>query len=367
MPTFSIPLASTNEEPQRIFFSDTDETKEFSCEKEEDQMICKANSTTFSDNTVVSVYYKNDCGQLINTNLQFTFYIAQDVAVESIAFSSSITCHTDPTNISMRTLKIVHSENNNRRTIFNATIEKKDGTQFTYGNCWVDSTTVTYCESTEVNLSYGTYKLVHIEGINNLIIGDDVNILSLETESFSPEQSKKAQTVKKSSPTFSVDLITDSVLVPDIYAGDDKTKKISCEKKDNHLECTPEATVMPESKSYDIYYRKPCTETLTSTGITVMNILPRTITVSDIAVKETTDSCVTSDITEIVLTVDLEPSGDVKYLLLRKNKVDFKFQTCSSTETTITCSGITLTESGEYDTIEVSGDDTYITNALTKK
>ena len=210
--------------------------------------------------------------------------------------------------------------------------------------------------------------LVSVEGINNFVIGDNVNTLSIEKESFSSNQSKPTQTVKKSSPSFTVELIEDSVSVPAIFSGNDNTKKISCEKKDNILECTPDTTVMPESKDYEIFYRPPCAETLTSTGITVTNILPKSLKVTDIAVKGTTESCVTSDVTEIELTVSDEPTGDIDCFWLAKDRIDYNFTTCeSTTTTTITCSGVTLTSEGAYTIIGLYGDDNYSTSALKKK
>ena len=272
-------------------------------------MVCKVNSTSFSDNQGFLLYYKNACGTLTFLNIYVNFLIAKEIAVESVGLSAAgKTCFSDPTNTGLTMLKLTHAAENSKRAIYNATIEKiDDGTQYTY-KCDPNSDTVTYCVIKEASFTYGTYRLVSVEGINNFVIGDNVNTLSIEKESFSSNQSKPAQTVKKSSPSFTVKLIEDSVSVPAIFSGNDNTKKISCEKKDNILECTPDTTVMPESKDYEIFYRPPCAETLTSTGITVTNILPKSLKVTDIAVKGTTESCVTSDVTEIELTVSDEPT-----------------------------------------------------------
>ena len=55
------------------------------------------------------------------------------------------------------------------------------------------------------------------------------------------------------------------------------------------------------------------------------NILSLTLTVSDIAVKDSGE-CSTRDVTHIVLTVNEEPTGGIEYLLLRKGENDYKFE-----------------------------------------
>ena len=89
---------------------------------------------------------------------------------------------------------------------------------------------------------------------------------------------------------------------------------------------------------------------------------------TDIAVKGTTKSCVTSDVTEIELTVIDEPTGDIDCFWLAKDRIDYNFTTCeSTTTTTITCSGVTLTSEGAYTIIGLYGDDNYSTSALKKE
>ncbi len=240
---------------------------------------------------------------------------------------------------------------------------ESDSEKITSASC--TSTDNTCSCAFDSDFAVGTYSITDIEGFFDYDLSQ-VNAITYEAASVKTSQSNTTQTVKRTSPIFTVDLI-DSASIPEIYAGNDITKQISCQKKSQVLlECTPNITVMPEAKEYEIFYRKPCEDTLSSTGIKVNNILSLTLTVSDITVKDSGE-CSTRDVTHIVLTVNEEPTGGIEYLLLRKGQNDYKFETCVAESTTITCSGNTLTEEGEYTVVEVIGEDTYETEALTKK
>ena len=66
------------------------------------------------------------------------------------------------------------------------------------------------------------------------------------------------QTVIDGASDFIIKIMT--ISPPKFYVGNDKTKELDCTPSTGGVSCHTDDTLMPEAKSYEIYWENPCGE-----------------------------------------------------------------------------------------------------------
>ena len=361
-PTFIIQLKSSTIAKPNIYIGNDESKQTVPCTKETDEtfITCTTSDELMPDEKGYPIYYEDQCGSIQSTGITVNKKLTITIKVTKMSITEELTCSKTPfTSFSMS----ISEEPTG--TVSSATFSK-DGKEYTF-TCGVSSQVIT-CQVS--NIEEGAY---HLESVN----GDDTyeldqlteRDLKYETEPLGT-QTEKSQKIDKNTKQFKVVLASASKKT-NIYVEGDKTKQVSCEKNtsnESELVCTPNDTVMPETKVYEIYYEGACGE-IKTTEIKVSNVLTSTVNVNDfILIDEST--CTSSPFTSFKITLGSQPKGVIQYAIITKDNSEqtYTFNQCDITSTTVTCTLLTGTiTGGSYKLTEIEGDDTYILTSIENK
>ena len=337
-----------------IYVGDT----EVNCDKEDNTLMCTPSNENMPSSGDYEIYYKDTCGYVKDSGITVSYSFYRQIKVSEIYLDNKSQCSQSPfAKFYMKieaqlTGEVTSAELLNQNTNNKITFE-----------CSNTQTLIT-CINPSGDITEGKYTFISIEAsdsfnINDLELRYELNPLSETQTSY--------QTVKKSSPSFIVSLKPSSTFLPKIFASNNKLNEIPCTltESENILSCTPDITNMPSSSEYEIYSQGPC-GSIINTGITVTNILPKTITVTHISLGDDT-TCHNSSFTSIKLTLDAEPTGSISNVILSSSNSDeISFSHCYYYQTTVLCEeASTITLPGTFTLKSLHGDDTFTFNVIT--
>lgn len=153
---------------------------------------------------------------------------------------------------------------------------KKD---FTY-NCQdmtqSSSTKTTCTKGDDVEVIYGEYNVISIADSSNTLTLTDAkgNTFTLEQPFIvaAKESQTTTQTIEGNTTSFTIKMESGDI-APKFYPGNQESTSAfsSCpyDVKTKTVTCTPTSTELKKDTDYKIYYKKPCENAFTDTGITV--------------------------------------------------------------------------------------------------
>ena len=355
-PTFIIQLKSSTTPKPNVYILQDETKKLIECQKETDDsfITCQTTNELMPEETGYLIYYEDQCGELQSTGITVNKKLSKTIKISKMSITEDLTCSLTPFTSFTMTI------NDDPTGEVTSAKFRKDNKEISFP-CNVNGRVIT-CEA--ANVEEGTY---HLESIT----GDDTYELDLlseldlkyETEPLS-EQIEKSQTINKNIKQFKV-LLASTLKTPNIYVEGDKNKKVTCENNpndENELLCTPNDSIMPESKIYEIYYEGACGE-IKTTGITINHVLTSTVTVNALLLVD--DSiCASNPFNSFKISLESEPKGKILYAILTNDDIEqktYNFTKCEISSITVICTIETDTiVGGSYKLTEIEGDDTYV-------
>ena len=197
---------------------------------------------------------------------------------------------------------------------------------------------------------------------------DKLNILTFESSKLTIENSplsKEPQILSQSITSFDSPLVikygidNSANCLPLYYDSADETKEIINCNVVNHIAYYYLSDI--PNGEYTIYYKAPCTNEMTSTGIS-LNINVDIISVTSLSLPDGSSST-TDLLSSIILTVDSEPLNSIHSVILstvEDSSYTITFSSCSYVDTTITCSNPSKKSiGGEYTIYKIIGAQKY--------
>ena len=356
MNTFTVKTAEGAKKPS--IYIDEDGNTEVTCDDITDNsMLCHISSSVLTETKDYEVYYKGVCDIIRSTGITLENAIAVDVAVNSITIINSANeiCSREP----IKAIKLV-TNSTEPKEVDSVVISNEDS-EVTYTKCVTIEDSVT-CSS-EAAMENGNYKVKEVNGVENnfIITSVESTVISYEVDYISSD-TEVTHVINNEKKVFELQLTKQTSEVA-IYV-ESKEKRLPCSQKDNLIfECTPDDSVMPVSRTYELFYIPSCMDTLATTNIKVDYSV--TITTTGLALPDI-KICSKEEITSITVTTDKIPTQDVtSAVIVHTDGSQFTFTKCSYSETTVTCTDLsTELKRGEYKLLSLSGKDTFITSAL---
>ena len=348
-------------------------------------MNCYPDLNNMPETELYEIYYIGACKEPISTEISIKNVFPIEITVTDVYLSETGKCLpevfstfyfvTDKKPTASLQYAILKRE------------EDEEGTEFKFNSCnageKVDTneegeTTTTYyviCTSLEEGLEIvpGDYVLTEVKGKDTYSIDVAVKATYLQYQT-NPviEQILLEQRVNPDTPSFYITLASETTKQPRVFfRGEEQNTEITCEKNQTDLTqliCTPDqSTEMTETKDYEIVYEAEC-GVIKATNITVHNVLPISIEVTDVVLAENF-VCRTDLISEVKFTIDIEPTGPVKYVELADSEGNkTKLEKCEAQQTVIVCTTETpIDVEGMYKVTELKGVDTYIIDNIADK
>ena len=365
-----------------------EEYKDIRCEQDEEDkshLNCYPDLNNMPETELYEIYYIGACKEPISTEISIKNVFPIEITVTDVYLSETGKCLpevfstfyfvTDQKPTASLQYAILKRE------------EDEEGTEFKFNSCnageKVDTneegeTTTTYyviCTSLEEGLEIvpGDYVLTEVKGKDTYSIDVAVKATYLQYQT-NPviEQILLEQRVNPDTPSFYITLASETTKQPRVFfRGEEQNTEITCEKNQTDLTqliCTPDqSTEMTETKDYEIVYEAEC-GVIKATNITVHNVLPISIEVTDVVLAENF-VCRTDLISEVKFTIDIEPTGSVKYVELADSEGNkTKLEKCEAQQTVIVCTTETpIDVEGMYKVTELKGVDTYIIDNIADK
>ena len=323
-------------------------------------MLCHVNSTVLTETKEYTVFYKGVCETIKSTGITLDNSIAVDVAVTNIVIvnSENEICSRVPiTEIKLTTNSTEPKE------VENVVLSKeKSDFSVTYTNCVTQSDYIT-CRSVDTQIETGAYTIKEVNGIeNNFMITGVVSKSISYSVDYISVSTEVTHTINNIKTSFELKLTQETSDVA-LYV-ETKDKLLPCTKKEDLLyECTPNDTVMPTSKTYELFYVPSCRDALETTNIKVEYSV--TIKTTGFALADS-KVCSKEEIASIVITTDKKPTQDIESAVIaHTDGSQFTFNTCTYSETTVTCTDLaTELKRGEYKLHSVNGKDSFVTSEL---
>ena len=323
-------------------------------------MLCHVNSTVLTETKEYTVFYKGVCETIKSTGITLDNSIAVDVAVTNIVIvnSENEICSRVPiTEIKLTTNSTEPKE------VENVVLSKeKSDFSVTYTNCVTQSDYIT-CRSVDTQIETGAYTIKEVNGIeNNFMITGVVSKSISYSVDYISVSTEVTHTINNIKTSFELQLTQETSDVS-LYV-ETKDKLLPCTKKEDLLyECTPNDTVMPTSKTYELFYVPSCRDALETTNIKVEYSV--TIKTTGFALADS-KVCSKEEIASIVITTDKKPTQDIESAVIaHTDGSQFTFNTCTYSETTVTCTDLaTELKRGEYKLHSVNGKDSFVTSEL---
>ena len=359
MKTFTVKIVEGAKKP--LIYIDEEKEKEVTCDDVIDNsMLCHIDNTVLTDTKDYSVYYNGICNKIYPAGITLESSIAVDVEVNNLIIvnSQNEICSREP----ITGIKIT-TNSTEPKEVENIVLSKENSDfSIAFGKCETTEDYV-FCSEPEKEVQTGTYKLTEVNGVeNNFIItaveskkiSYEVDYISVATEiTHQINNEKLSFELQLTQQTSDVSLYVET-----------KDKPLSCVKKDNLLyECTPDDTIMPISKTYELFYIPSCKDTLETTNIKVDYSV--TITVTEFSLAEG-KTCSKEEIASIVISTNKKPTQDIVNAIIEHTDGSrYTFTTCAYSETTVTCSGLeTSLKRGTYKLYSMSGKDTFVTSGI---
>ena len=354
-PTFIIQLKDSSVDIPKIY-STNDINSIITCAKKESTdsyITCYPHETNMPKTTDYRIYYQNSCEEIKETGITIHYTLFLKITVLQIYFSDNTQCTKSP----LTQFKLLLDKH---PSVGGITAILSNDITF---NCISDDTILT-CQSSD-SIAEGKYSLSSLQGVDLFTLNIPDNYLQYQTDPLSANQIK-SPIVKKSSPTFTINLQSPSSFTPKIYVDNNTDNIIQCERSEQTLSCRPDSLNMPSTALYKIFSDGAC-DTIVDTGITVNNILSKKITITDIYFTTGSKTCTESTIESFTMSINSQPTGDVSTAILKQNSSNIIFSICSYDSSTITCSNPSGNFSeGFYSLYSVTGDDSYLFGELSQ-
>ena len=249
-PTFKIYLYSTDYFPD-LYSSPTDPSQTISCVQQNAYLECTPNDS-MKRNGDYPIYYKDRCNGIQPTGITVKVSRKIEVSPVALSFDNGSRCLMNPP--SSVTVIISFSEEM-YGTFWDGALENSIGNPFTLTGCNPDGQTVK-C-TTDEQLTANSYKLDSMTA-SDFTITKNADIEPLITYSNPIGTNEATQTVVDGASDFKIKLLTSSP--PNFYVGNDKTKKLDCTLSVGEVSCHTNHILMPDAKSYEIYWENQCGE-----------------------------------------------------------------------------------------------------------
>ena len=363
-----------------------EEYKDIRCEQDEETKLhlnCFPDLNNMPETDLYEIYYIGACKEPISIGISIKNVLTIEITVTDVFLSESGKCLPEM----FSTFYFVTDKKPTASLQYAILTKSDDGVEYKFNSCTAGVKEETN-EQDEINVIYyvkctlleeeieivpGNYILTEVKGKDTYTISlvEQGTILEYQTNPLT-EQTLLEQRVNPDTPSFYITLVSETTTQPKVLIIEEENNiEITCEKNQTDLTqliCIPDQlTELTETKDYEIFYEAEC-RVLKSTNITVKNVLPITIEVSDVVLADNF-ICRTDSISEVKFTIDLESTGSVSYTELTDSEGNLhKLENCVSEHNTLVCTTETPIDiENVYKVTEIKGVDTYIIDSIADK
>ena len=286
-----------------------------------------------------SIVYKNEC--ILETGIKVIY--SSIIHVTNIEITSGSSCSaTTISSIIITTTETITGTLNG--------VSLNNGVDYVFTDCTINDKTIT-CSTAPVLIA-DWYILTEVTPPTDSLISYDVSAVSSIYIRYEPtsspladQTSVQSQNIASSSEAFTVLVVDDYNAAPNIYIGNDATKRARCVKDTSEgtkLLCKADDTLMPFSDTpYSIYYNTECGAlTYTSIKVTKKASSPIPSIEVDTLSIDTGKTCETTTFSSIKITTKSDITGTSFKATLHYESGDITFSNCSPDNTDkkiITC------------------------------
>ena len=349
---FTVRLASENIDAPAIYIKNNEVTTQINCVKGEDNIYCIPFVDQMESNVEYEVFYSNLCDKLINTNIKISLL---EYTLTNIYFTDNYSSYiSSEFNSITFTMEIAPS---GQITSVEFIKDYDDTLIITFDNCpYVADSTIISCTNPSSEITQGTYIFKQINGPDSYIYSE---LESKELKFYVPplegQSQDTTQIIIPKNNYFLDKISSECILVPNIYVGNDETNIIPCTTEgqaEGVLKCTPNSTNMPSYGSYEIFYKHPSGDVLT-TGITVISKEKNEITISNFNIKNG-DKCTQSPFNGVSFTISDTPTGTLSNAVIELEGVSHTAD-CNRNELFVTCDFASdIEKEGVYTLLSIS-------------